>query len=258
MPNRGKIALWAFVIMMLSFTVAFSSFVRTGILQVSTSNGLSYHISMADSDAIPLKTPLIADSHSASYQIKQLLIKTEFDEVVIYPSQDEAYHFSVSTSTESDLPKLDIIERGDLLTVSVSRSNPLGFNSPVSTLEVRVPNQNFQILKIETSSGNILIKEPLAYTFDTCELESQSGNITLPFLSVKHLKADSDSGNIVISSEPKGDIDLTATTDSGLIRMNWPNSHQLSEEGTKLDIDTADQSIVFDLISSSGDITLNQ
>ncbi|MFC0190087.1 DUF4097 domain-containing protein [Fictibacillus aquaticus] len=236
-------------------------------------------------DAFSLKT---TDYHSKkmvkSGGVENIEVDVSSTDVTVVPGQSGQIEVTLKgrlskTIKEKSNYKLSVEEKGDTLKVKVTQKNMyfyVGMGRVDLNLEVKVPEKMYKSLVIETSSGDIELRDLKA---DKVEAEASSGDIKMKNVSADSVsRSETSSGDITLKDSvskkfellaSSGDMilnglkgDVTAETSSGEIDVKGKSA----SGNIKADTASGDVNVVFEdrpeslsivFEGSSGDGTVN-
>lgn len=178
------------------------------------------------------------------------------------------------SNDEKKLPTLNIIQDEQTLNIDIDYPEivnlfSIGFNAPELILSVKLPKSyvktleilsssgdiyysggNTNLLKVETSSGNI----SLATLSGGSTVQSSSGNISATLADVnKSININTSSGEVTLAQKKNLNYNLSIETSSGEITLPKPLSSN-DENFVETSVGSGGQQL--SIMTSSGDVTL--
>lgn len=236
--NAKKIALWLVVVMISSFAIA-------GIIYVISGGwpGIYKQISITVDES----------KKFSPREIKEIDIHTVSSDINIIPTDEEdiRVHFygEVTANLEKELPKLTSYTSKNLLNIEIQYPRIFwggfwGGYVDHTKLDIYIPGNYMEIIKINTVSGDANIKDLSMKDFN---FVSTSGDLEMESILAEKLTVESVSGDIEIKNysgelnietvsgnvladkdkeELKNDIDIETT--SGDVKILLPEDAQFS------------------------------
>ena len=189
--NVKKFVIWLAIIMVVSIVIAAIVLVVTGDFSIATEQ--------------------IDESKTFKAQeISEIYIDLTSTDINIIPVEDEEIrvHFYgvVSTNIKRNMPSLVAYRSGDELRVEIIHPKTffIGFNICRTKLDVYIPEDSIEILKIETVSSDTSVSN---LKVDKFSFSAVSGDFKGESLFASDLRLNSISGDISLK-EYKGDINI--------------------------------------------------
>ena len=188
-----KLVIFLVIIMVLSFATA-------GIIILVTGD-------------LSIKTEEINESKTfKSENIGKIYVNTVKTDVNIIPADKNEievhFHGDVSINKSGDLPSLITYVSGDELSIEILRPEItlVGFRVWKMKLDVYIPEDSLEVLRIETVSSNSAVD---GLSFDDFDYKTTSGNLEGGALIGNDLKLDTTSGDISIE-DYRGDVSVNS------------------------------------------------
>jgi DUF4097 and DUF4098 domain-containing protein YvlB len=178
------------------------------------------------------------------------------------------------SNDEKKLPTLNIIQNEQTLNIDIDYPETVnlfsfGFNAPELSLNVKLPKSyvktleilsssgdiyysggNTDLLKVETSSGNISL-EALS---GGSTVQSSSGNISATLADInKDININTSSGEVTLAQKKNLNYNLSIETSSGDIRLAKPLN---SNDENFVETSVGSGGELLSIMTSSGDVTL--
>lgn len=206
--NVKKFVIYLAITMVASFAIA-------GIILAVTGN-------------FSIATEQIDESKTFKAQeISEIYIDLTSTDINIIPVEDEeiTVHFYgvVSTNIKKDMPALVAYKSGDELRVEIIHPKTffIGFNICRTKLDVYIPEDSMEVLKIETVSADTYVSDQKVDKFD---LNSVSGDFKGESLFAGDLKINSTSGDISLKGY-KGDININNVSGDVVLKGGSQNDN---------------------------------
>ena len=202
---------------------------------------------------------------------KTIEIDTDTSDVTILPSEDGECKV-VCIETEK-ISHTAIVRDGKLIIgVSDTRNGLEKLSAPKMSVAVYLPRSEYSALTAETDTGAISIDGD--FTFDTVNIESDTGKITVKGIECAALFADLDTGNMMIHDVSSSRlIKLESDTGNAVIGNCTAEEVYIDTDTGKVNIDTCGCTILgisvdtgdiglvnviaegkFDIVSNTGDV----
>ena len=170
-------------------------------------------------------------------EYKDISITTDTADIVFAPSEDEKT--LVVCSEQQNIKHTVVVEDGILIIKSVDTRKwyeHIGINFGTSKITVYIPQKEYDTISVETSTGDVLLKQVLAagrffietdtgdVEFDSSDateifVETDTGDVTGTLLSEKIFFAETDTGRIEVPKTTSGGK-CEIITDTGDIKLN--------------------------------------
>lgn len=182
--------------------------------------------------------------------------------VVISKSYDDKIHFKEKSTEKLNSNKWASTEVvGD--TLNLKSNNKYNFvlfffQSPASYLELRLPDKQYESLKLLMTSGNTTVSE---FNISDIDITITSGNLFLFTIASDQIKINMTSGNANFQNTQTQNLDLTMTsgnTDFEGIIVKECRINMTSGNLNLTSIDFSPQNLTLDMTSGDADITLSK
>ncbi|OEH94177.1 DUF4097 family beta strand repeat-containing protein [Bacillus solimangrovi] len=156
--------------------------------------------------------------------IKNININFSSGDVHVVPSEDDTFVIEVNGKVNKSIQdnfKLDIVDNGDMLQVQFKKINTpfhTGISMMDTTITVALPEKTYDVINIETSSGDIVAN---GIKVSEIDISASSGNVETKGIVTDLLNVSASSGHIKSSDQTvkdsyyeasSGHIDLSNIT----------------------------------------------
>lgn len=158
----------------------------------------------------------VSNQHEISEFYNKINIVTDTADVIFVPS--ESAETTILCYEQEKVTHTVVVEK-ETLTVRVEDArewyNHIGIHFNTPKITVYLPQGVYAALFVVTDTGDISVPEKLE--FETLDVSTDTGNITLSASASQTMKAKTDTGNIRVENVSVGDIQLIASTGNAYI-----------------------------------------
>lgn len=224
--NIRKIALWLFIIMIVSFSISIILFRSSGVNFWDFANLDSDFSGFDQNNAVKGKfTDTINDERYFDLEsIDKINVSTASTDIRFIPEErdDIKVHFYGAMASSNKIALPDMISKieNKALSIKINHKNliSIGFNSFNLNLDIYVPKEYSKAISAKTASGDISLED---LSIKNLNFESVSGDIKSESVYTEKASLKSVSGEIKVE-DYKGE--LTAETVSGDLSLDIINS----------------------------------
>jgi len=185
--SMREVALWLFVIMIVSFSIAGSIFFRTGGYNFLNNANFDHQIDQTQSFSVNGITEIQVNGDSPTINV----LPIDGNEVIVH-----FYGYS-NTSSENRAPKLSAeVKNNNLVVIAKQPPQTIGINLSIERsnlqIDVSVPKTYGSNITVKTSSGNATIE---GFSLNTLTADASSGDLSVKSIQAKNCQLRTSSGN---------------------------------------------------------------
>ncbi len=152
----------------------------------------------------------VQESVTKEGDIKKLSIKDSTADIRIKKSDDDKFHVDFDVPKNS---KRDVTIEGDTLSVEFGDSKKWSehiFNVRSPKITIAVPAKQYELLKINASTGDITIES--GFTFDGVDIRVSTSDVEMKSLTATELTLRTSTGDIEIDGLEADKVELKGST----------------------------------------------